>query len=136
MDVVKSAEMNCLQSEDKSTDRIRREYGVSECKHPTAEKLIAAIQDKDRLIFDLDLDLFIKSGPFYYEGDSQFSKILALLDKCDELIKKAQIITIAKSPIPLKSTGYDWIWDKDIAESVTRAVVPRIIEIRDDETCI
>ena len=105
-------------------------FGATETRHDSIESLIKEIEGKEKsLILDLDLDLFNREKPFYAEEQ----RIIEFSNRCTNLIKQAEVITIAKSPDPWYDTDSSRMdWDAELAEAVTEIVVPRILSIRNN----
>ena len=117
---VNRVDFHCFQTTNIGlTDSILANYNPIQNNHNTIEDLIKSIGN-EKIILDLDLDLFNKSGKMGELWGEK--KIENYIHKITPLIKQAKIITIAMS------YGFSGS-NKDI-EYLTKLVIPIIINIK------
>ena len=91
----------CLQNDTEPglDDKLLQTFKAYETRHDSIQSLVNTVQNRKKpLIMDLDLDLFNRDTPFFAEGAALSVSINEFLDDCTTLFKRAEVITIAKSP--------------------------------------
>lgn len=107
------------------------ETGIKEYRHESIDDLISITKNLNKpILFDLDVDLFNRATPFYSDGPEYHERIRSFIWKCSDLIKRAAVVTIAKSPSAywIKNEG-QWDWDVELAEELFNMIVPIVREI-------
>lgn len=106
--------------------------GAKEYRHDSLQGVLDATEDIDSpILFDLDLDLFSRDTVYFQSEDEHFSNISDFLTRSTDVIQRAAVVTIAKSPANWKVfDGPQWDWTEEMADQIFDHVVPRVIEIR------
>jgi len=102
------------------------ETGAKEYRHHNIDDLLLTAAKLGKpILFDLDVDLFNKATPFYSDGPEYHERIRFFLGKCSDLIQRAAVVTIAKSPSNywIKNEGH-YDWDEELAEELFNEIVP------------
>jgi hypothetical protein len=128
LELVDEVHFYCLQNDTSpglSSDLLH-ETGAKEYRHHDIDDLLRTIARlRKPILFDLDIDLFNRATTFYSDGPEYHERIHSFIEKCSDLIQRAAVVTIAKSPSNywIKNEGH-YDWDEVLAEELFNKIVP------------
>jgi len=119
--IIEEVHFHCLQSDsDEGIDNdLLRRYRAKQFSHSNIDSLIQSAAGKS-VIFDIDLDIFNRSGQWSRGELWAEDDILSFLDKCSILIANSSLVTIAMS--------FDYSGASRDTKYLVQLAVPRIIK--------
>jgi len=118
--VINEVHFYCLQTDTEIgiDDELLKRYKSEQFNHPDLDSLIK--KAPKGCLYDLDLDLFNKSG-YWGKGELWTDReVLSFLRGCSHLIKNSALITIAMS--------FSYSGSDEDTKHLTKLVVPKVME--------
>jgi len=123
----------CFQesSQPRLDDSLRDKFEYQEKYYEHIKNLVDHFTKSTKpFIFDLDLDLFNRHSQFFISEDTIEKTVSDFIDDCAYLIKKAEVVTIAKSPKPFYIKERPDDWDKKLANKIADVVISKVLNLR------